>query len=140
MKLLNLTIAKVQTILAHRQFPALSIIENSDAQTKFVVGVGEKSDVANATQVDRISIKFAKRETLDTENEEIDGFAKFLIVEDDLDSDDEELDIAYLIPCFNPQDEGIDLFAGDIGEIEPEEKEKISGYREEGRVKSFPIA
>ena len=49
MKLLNLTMAMVQTILAHRQFPALTIMENGVPQTKYVVGVGKPADVANST-------------------------------------------------------------------------------------------
>ena len=51
MKLLNLTMAMVQTALAHRQFPAITVMENGVAQTKYVVGVGKPSDVANSTQV-----------------------------------------------------------------------------------------
>ena len=51
MNKLSVSIALVQSSLAHGIFPPIQITENGVTQTKYIVGVGKPSQVVNQTQV-----------------------------------------------------------------------------------------
>ena len=70
----------------------------------------------------------------DTENYEKDEFMKFLVIEEDLDSEDEEFDLAYLSPSYGHQDEDISLFIEDREQID----QKVAEWPEEQRVVITP--